>query len=414
MEGLASTANRGLASCVGGNNARATCGVTPQAEETSPMPSSVKFWVGLDVHKDSITAAVFRNRDPEPIRIDRLPYDLHKLRRYFQRLQAEGAVSACYEASGAGYVLQRSLTEWGVPCELAAPSLIPQRAGERRKSDRRDAAKIGRDFRDDRLVLIHVPSEADERVRDLVRCRETFQREIVKSRHYILKFMRRRGFIYREGTHWTMRHLDWIRRTLSPGILADEDQVVLAEYLTLLEYKLQRRDELDRRIEDIALTPRYRPLVERLACFRGFKIQAAMVIATELGDVRRFENPRQLMAYVGLVPSEHSSGERRRLGAITKAGNTRVRHILIQAAWHYRKRPSVGASLRRRQSGQDPAVIQHAWKCQHRLNTLFHRLALKKPTPVAATAVARELVGFLWAVLRDVDVSRLQEVSRAA
>lgn len=378
------------------------------------MPSSVNFWVGLDVHKDSVTTAVFRNRDPEPLRVDRLPYDLHKIRRYFQRLQAAGAVRACYEASGAGYVLQRSLADWGVPCELAAPSLIPQRAGERRKSDRRDAIKIGRDFRDDRLVLIQIPTEADERVRDLVRCRETFQREIVKSRHYILKFMRRRGLIYREGAHWTLRHLAWIREALAPGSLPPEDHVVLSEYLALLEYKVQRRDDLDGRIHALALTPRYKPLVDRIVCFRGFKTQAAMVLATELGDLRRFENPRQLMAYVGLVPSEHSSGDRRRLGSITKAGNTRVRHILIQAAWHHRKPPSVSASLRRRQRGQDPGVIQHAWKCQHRLYTLFHRLAAKKPRPVAATAVAREMVGFVWAALRDLDVTKLQEVSRAA
>jgi transposase len=139
-----------------------------------------------------------------------------------------------------------------------------------------------------------------------------------------------------------------------------------------------------------------------------------MVIATELGDVRRFESPRQLMAYVGLVPSEHSSGDRRRLGAITKAGNTRVRHVLIQAAWHYRRRPAVGPTLRQRQRGQDPDVILHAWKCQHRLYTLFHRLAERKPKQVAATAVAREMIGFLWAVLRDVDVTELQEVNAAA
>jgi transposase len=378
------------------------------------MPSSVNFWVGLDVHKDSVTAAVFRNRDAEPLRVDRLPYDLHKIRRYFQRLQKEGNARACYEASGAGYVLQRALLGWGVECHLAAPSLIPRRPGEHRKTDRRDAIKIGRDFRDDRLVLIHVPTEEDERVRDLVRCRETFQREIIKSRHYILKFMRRRGFIYREGDHWTLRHLNWIRQVLAPGTLAEEDQVVLSEYLALLEYKLQRRDELDGRIEALALTPRYKPVVDRITCFRGFKTQAAMVIATELGDLRRFENPRQLMAFVGLVPSEHSSGDRRRLGAITKAGNTRVRHVLIQAAWHYRRRPAVGVPLRKRQRGQDPNVIRHAWKCQHRLYTLFHRLAAKKPRPVAATAAARELVGFLWAVLRDMDVSRLQEVNAAA
>jgi transposase len=356
---------------------------------------SVIFWVGLDVHKDSITAAVFRGRDPEPLRVDRIPNDPKRIRRYFERLQGDGEVRACYEASGAGYVLQRMLLEWGVPCELAAPSLIPRRPGEHRKTDRRDAIKIARDFRDDRLVLIHIPTEEDERVRDIVRCRETFQREIIKSRHYILKFLRRRGFIYREGTHWTTQHMNWIRHVLMPGKLPEEDRIVLGEYLALLEYKLQRRDDLDGRIEALALTPRYKPVVDRIGCFRGFRTQAAMVLATELGDLRRFESPRQLMAYLGLVPSEHSSGDRRRLGAITKAGNTRVRHVLVQAAWHYRRRPAVGVSLRKRQQGQDPAVIAHAWKCQHRLYKLYHRLAEKKPKQVAAAAVAREMVGFL-------------------
>jgi len=263
-------------------------------------------------------------------------------------------------------------------------------------------------------VLVHIPTEEDERVRDLVRCRETFQREIIKSRHYILKFLRRRGFIYREGTHWTTRHLNWIRQVLQPGTLAEEDCLVLAEYFALLEYKLQRRDELDRRIEALALTPRYKPVVDRITCFRGFKTQAAMVLATELGDLRRFDSPRQLMAYIGLIPSEHSSGPRRRQGAITKAGNARVRHVLVQAAWHYRRRPS--AALKRRQEGQDPSVIAHAWKCQHRLYKVFHRLAERKPKQVAATAVAREMIGFLWAVLRELDIHELQrsEVARAA
>ena len=217
------------------------------------------FWVGMDVHKDSITIAVFRNHEPEPHRVDRLPNDDRKLRRYLARLEAEGEVRACYEASGAGYVLQRALVDWGIPCELAAPSLIPRRPGEHRKTDRRDAIKIARDFRDHRLMLIHIPSESEERVRDLVRCRETFQREILKSRPYILKFLRHHGFIYREGSHWTTRHMNWIRHVLMPGSLAEEDRVVLGEYLALLEYKLQRRDDLDRRIEELALTPRYKP-----------------------------------------------------------------------------------------------------------------------------------------------------------
>jgi len=381
----------------------------------STVPSSI-LWVGMDVHKDSVTIAVFRGRESEPLRVDRVPNDERKLRRYFERLGRDGQPRACYEASGAGYVLQRALTGWGVVCELAAPSLIPRRPGEHRKTDRRDAIKIARDFRDDRLVLIHIPTEAEERVRDLVRCRETFQREILKSRHYILKFLRRRGFIYREGTNWTVRHMRWIRQVLQPDRLAEEDRAVLAEYFALLEYKLSRRDELDRRIEELALTPRYAPAVERIRCFRGFKTQSAMVLATEIGDVRRFESPCQLMAYLGLVPGEHSSGERRRMGSITKAGNARVRHVLVQAAWSARKRPTVGAALRKRQAGQDPDVIAHSWKCQHRLYKLYHRLAAKKPNQVAAVAVAREMVGFLWAVLRDLDPAYLEreEVSHVA
>ena len=378
--------------------------------------SSTMYFVGLDVHKDSITAAVFRNRDAEPMRVDRLNNDNRSVRRYFERLAKAGGVRACYEASGAGYVLQRALGEWGFTCELAAPSLIPRRAGEHRKTDRRDAIKIARELRDDRLTLINIPSETDERVRDVVRCRETFQREIVKSRHYILKFLRRRGFIYREGTHWTVRHMNWIRRLLEPAALADDDRIVLSEYLTLLEFKLQRRDELDRRIEELALTARYKPVVDRLCCFRGIRTQSAMVLVTELGDLRRFENPRQLMAYVGLVPREDSSGDRRRLGAITKAGNARVRHVLVQAAWNYRRRPVVGKALKQRQEGQPSEVIAHAWKCQHRLYRVFHRLAERKPRQLAATAVARELIGFIWAVLHELDVTEQHhaEVSNAA
>ena len=198
------------------------------------MSSSINFWVGLDVHKDSITAAVFEDRDPEPLHVDRLPYDLHKIRRYFQRLFQEGRLHACYEASGAGYVFQRSLLQWGAECHLAAPSLIPRRPGDRRETDRRDAIKIGRDFRDHCLVLIHVPTEQDARARDLVRCRETFQREIVKSRHYILKVMRRRGFVFREANNWTVRHFNWIRQVLADGTLPTDDRVVDSEKIAIL------------------------------------------------------------------------------------------------------------------------------------------------------------------------------------
>jgi len=252
---------------------------------------------------------------------------------------------------------------------------------------------------------VRIPSEAEERVRDLVRCRETFQREILKSRHYLLKFLARRGLVYREGTNWSRPHWDWLRRLAGAKTLADEDAIVFGEYLALLEYKIGRREDLDRRIEALALTPSLAPMVARLQCFRGIQVHIAMVLATELVDWRRFEDPRQLMAYVGLVPSESSSGDRRRLGAITKAGNRHCRHALVQAAWSYRYRPNQSPQLTTRQQGQPASVVAHAWKAQHRLHKLFARLAERKRPQIAAVAVARELVGFLWSVMRTLDAA---------
>lgn len=375
------------------------------------MSASI-LYLGMDVHKDSLTVAVFGPSGSEPRLLEKLPNETHRIRRFLERLRRDGSeLRACYEASGAGYVLQRQLTTWGIACEVIAPSLIPTRPGEKRKHDKRDALGLGRLYRAGELVAVRIPSEAQERVRDLVRCRECFQKEILQSRHYLLKFLRRRGFIYREGVNWTQGHLKWIRSLLAPGILAEEDQVVLSEYLALLEYKLSRREELDRRIEDLALRPFYKPVVERLKCFRGIETHAAMVLASEIGDWRRFESPRQLMGYLGLVPTEDSSGDRRRQGRITKSGNSHCRHVLVQAAWSYRRPPARSAALKRRQQGQAPEVIAHAWKAQQRLYKLFHRISARKAPQIAAVAVARELVGFLWAVMQQVGVEEQEKAA---
>lgn len=370
------------------------------------MSAPSTIYLGLDVHKDSITIAVLPAGAPAPTRIERLAPDLAKLRRLCERLAAQGDLRACYEASGAGYVLHRALREWGYACDVIAPSLIPTKPGQQRKHDKHDAAQLARLYRAGELTVIRIPSEAEERVRDLVRCRETLQREVLKSRHYILKFLARRGFVYRDGTHWSTAHYDWLRRLAAASSpLAAEDQVVYGEYLGLLEYKLSRRDELDRRIGELALTPALAPAVTRLQCFRGVQQHAAMVLTTEIGDWRRFQSPRQLMAYLGLVPRERSSGDRERRGALTKAGNSHCRHVLVQAAWAYRFQPKVGIALKRRQQGQAPVVIAHAWKAQHRLHSLYRRLAFRTKPQIAVVAVARELVGFLWAVMQDQDLT---------
>lgn len=373
-----------------------------------------KIYVGMDVHKDLVVVAVLPEDAQEPTLEKRLPNDERKLRRFFARVARDGEVRACYEASGAGYVLHRALKAWGHHCDVVASSLIPRRPGDHRKFDRKDAAQLARWYRAGELVTIRIPTAAEERVRDLVRCRATFQRELLKSRHYVLKFLARRGWVYREGNNWTQKHFRWLRALQRDGALEAEDRAVFAEYLALLEYKLQRRDELDRQIEEIALRPGYREAVGRLGCYRGIKTQAAMVLTTEIGDFRRFEHPRKLMAYVGLVPGEHSSGDDGGPGSITKAGNSRCRHVLVQAAWSYRHPPRVGRALRQRQEGQPPDVVAHSWKAQHRLHKLFRRLEYRKNSKVAAVAVARELVGFLWASMQDVDEEVGSETLHAA
>lgn len=366
-------------------------------------PARSIIYLGMDVHKDSITIAVLPGSAKRSTRVDRLANDPAKLKRYLERVARDGEVRACYEASGAGYVLHRALREWGYACEVIAPSLIPKRPGVQRKHDKYDASELARLYRAGELTAVRIPSEAEERVRDVVRCRETFQREILKSRHYILKFLARRGFVYREGTNWCTPHLRWLQQlTTEQSPLAPADRLVFREYHALLQYKLQRRDDLDREIERLAELPMLAPVVQRLQCFRGIALQSAMVLATEIGDWRRFERPSQLAAYLGLVAREASSGDRERKGSITKAGNSHCRHALVQAAWSYHHRPAVSVALNRRQQGQPPAVITHAWKAQQRLHARYNHLSYRKRPQIAVVAIARELVGFLWGVMQDV------------
>lgn len=357
------------------------------------------IYVGLDVHKDSVVIAVVPADAPAPTQVDRLPHERRKLRAYLARLAQQGELRCCYEASGAGYVLQRWLTAWGYHCDIVAPSLIPQRPGHQRKHDRYDARQLARLFRAGELTVIRIPTEAEERVRDLVRCRTTFQRDLHRTRQRVLKFLRRRGYTYTRGQcAWTQAHRRWLQELAHDPAGAPEDATVLGELLALVGYLEQRRGELDRRIEALARTPALAAPVGRLGCFRGLDTHAAVVLATELGDWQRFTTAGQLMAYVGLVPREDSSGPRERRGSITKAGNAYCRHVLVQAAWAYRHPPRVGRALRARQAGQPAAVVAHSWQAQQRLHQLYRRVAARRGAAIAVVAVARELVGFLWAV----------------
>ena len=361
------------------------------------------IYVGMDVHQRSITLAVLPAGAAAPTAVEQVPNEPGPLRRRLDRLAEAGPLQACYEASAAGFVLQRALTAWGHACTVIAPSLIPTKPGVQRKHDRYDAVQLARLFRAGELTAVRVPDPAAEALRDLVRCRETIQHELLKSKHYLLKFLARRGVVYRDGTLWTLPHLAWLETLTRDGSpLTGDDRETFAEYWALFQYKRERRLVLDRRLAERSTAPQVAPMVQRLQCFRGLQVHAAMVLATEIGDWRRFTSPGQLMAYLGLVPREHSSGGREWRGGITKAGNSHCRHVLVQAAWSYRHRPKVAAALRARQRHQPAPVVAHAWKAQQRLHTLFQHLSYRKETKIAAVAVARELVGFLWAVMQDV------------
>ncbi len=257
------------------------------SSESTAVPAATRpiIYLGMDVHKDSITIAVLPTGAKTPTQLERLPNDLPKLKKWLDRRARDGELRACYEASGAGYVLHRALQEWGYACEVIAPSLIPKRPGVQRKHDKRDATDLARFSRAGALTVVRIPSESDERVRDVVRCRETFQREILKFRHDILKFLARRGFVFRDGTNGCGPHRQWLQHlTTEHSPLAPEDRLVFREYHALLLYKLQRREELDRQIEQLALLPALAPMVNRLHCFRGISLHSAMVLATEIVD----------------------------------------------------------------------------------------------------------------------------------
>ena len=251
-------------------------------------------------------------------------------------------------------------------------------------------------------MVITSPTEAEERTRDLVRCRTNFQRELHRARQYVLKFCTRRGLRYAPaGTkkcHWTKGHRTWLHALRTSAALSAEDHAVLGEYLALMAYAEGRRDALDAQLEALVLAPALQGAVTTLGAFRGIEFHAGLVLGTEIRAWRRFAKGTQLMAYVGLVPREDSSAEEHR-GSITNMGNSHCRHVLVQAAWAYRHPPRVGQALTTRQAGVDPQVIALSWKAQHRLHALYKRLAVNRGAKIAVVAVARELVGFLWGAM---------------
>jgi transposase len=360
------------------------------------MRSKVRY-LGLDVHKETIVIAVADAGRGEARVWKTIPHDVKRLERELKQLSADGAeLELCYEAGPTGYTLQRRLTALGYACQVVAPSLVPQRAGQRIKTDRRDAAKLAHFLRSGDLTAVWTPDEATEALRDLERAREDARRTERAARHRLSKFLLRHDRRWTGGSTCTRAHLTWIRQQVFP---LEPQRRVLADALHEVERQAERVAQLTKDIAELVETTALAPLIRALQALRGVSLVSAVVLAAELGDLQRFQNPRQLMAYVGLVPSEHSSGGSRRQGAITRTGNGHVRRTLVEAAWHYRHLPRVGEALKRRQAGLTPQVCQIAWRAQQRLSRrMYHLLNKNKSRPKIVVALARELVGFVWAI----------------
>jgi len=284
----------------------------------------------MDVHQKEIRVAMVDGESGELVSEHVIDNNEDRVRKLMRKLRTGRELNCCYEAGGCGYVLQRWLAAMSIPCAVIAPSLIPRRPGERVKTDRRDALKLASLYRAGELTQVHVPSRGQERGRALVRARETLRREVLRSKHYVLKFLQCRALVYREGRNWTQRHWRYLRRLRFEG----PEDVSYRELLALLEFKLEQMKRIEAAVAELAGEEPYRSVVPRLRCYRGIDTLTAMVLVSELWDMRRFATAGQLMSYMGLVPQEHSSGARRWQGSITKTGNAYCRRILVESAWH--------------------------------------------------------------------------------
>jgi transposase len=362
--------------------------------------SKLRF-VGLDVHAETIAVAIAETGG-EVRSLGIIPNRLESIRKMMRKLEPMGTLRCCYEAGPTGYVLYWQLTQMGVACEVIAPSLIPTKAGDRVKTDRRDAEKLARCYRAGELTAVWVPDAAHEALRDLVRAREAVKKDQLRHRHRLGKFLLRHGKRPTgAGQAWTKKYVNWIR--IHVRFEQSALDATLSHYLEEVDHIAERLQKLEQAIDEAIAqaAPEIRAVIEALQALRGVAQTTAATVVCELGRLSRFSNPRQLMGYSGLVPREHSSGNRVQRGAITKTGNAHLRRVLVESAWTYQHRPNVqGRVLRRQKSlALSEEATRIAWKAQQRLHKRFTALAARgKNNSVIVTALARELLGFIWAI----------------
>ena len=379
------------------------------------MRKATRF-VGLDVHADTIAVAVAEDGRAGEVRsLGIIPNRLESVRKLVRKLEGPKGLKVCYEAGPTGFALYWHLVELGVACEVVAPTLVPVKAGDRVKTDRRDATKLARSYRAGELTPVFVPDKAHEALRDLVRCREAAKKDQLRARHRLGKFLLRLGRQRPAGARaWTGKHMAWVREQ---RFEENAQEVTFNDYLAEVDHVANRLARLEQAIEKAAqsMPPAMRAVVDALQALRGVAPLTAVTIVAEAGPLSRFSRPKQLMGYSGAVPSEHSSGRSVKRGGITKTGNSHLRRVIIEAAWAYRHRPRVGQELRRRQEGLSAALVELGWKAQHRLYRRYLSLSAKgKPHQHIVTAIGRELLGFVWAVAVEAERQHAAQPARLA
>lgn len=363
------------------------------------------MYVGLDVHKDSITIAVADEGRNGSVRVyGKIRNDLGQIDTVMRKLISKDGEPRCvYEAGPCGYPIYRYLTSKGIDCKVVAPALIPRKTGDRIKNDRRDATNLAVLHRSGDLTSVYVPDETDEALRDLVRTRKDITVALRKVKQQINAFVLRQGLSYPGKTKWSKAHVNWLTALRMPH---SAQQIALTEYLDAMENHEARVKRLETAIVTTCEGWRLLSVVEAMQALRGISMISAVTLIAELGDLTRFDNPAQLMAYIGLVPSEHSSGPTVKRGSITKAGNSHARRTLIESAQAYRLPARKSAIIRKRQQGLPEDVREIAWNAQLRLCHRYRRLTAKgKNHNVVITAIARELAGFIWAISRAVPIA---------